>query len=108
MLGGYLVAGDGDEASGSNVHAVQSYKDAPADELEYTMDINGEAVMRPVIKQYETLEPVKADFLDALLNWKRGKGVAILMLAKWLMIIHLLKMKSIMKKLLLSHKKLVN
>ncbi len=77
MLGGYLVAGDGDEASGSNVHAVQSYKDAPADELEYTMDINGEAVMRPVIKQYETLEPVKADFLDALLNWKRGKGVAI-------------------------------
>lgn len=83
MLGGFLLAGDGDEESGSNVAAVVSYKDAPASELEYTMDINGEAVMRPVVHQYETLEQVADDFLAALLNWKRGKGTTIAENTTW-------------------------
>lgn len=74
MLGCFLEEGDGDEESGSNVHAVQSYKNADASELEITMDINKEAVMRPIVHQYETLEQVKADFLSALLSWKTGKG----------------------------------
>jgi len=75
MLGGYGLVGDGTE--GTNVEAVQSYKNADVSELEYTMDINGEAVMRPAVHLYETLDACADDIIKALISWKVSKGVVI-------------------------------
>ena len=74
MLGGYGLVGDGE---GSNVAAVQSYKNADVSELEYTMDINGEAVMRPAVHLYESLDACADDIIQALIAWKVSKGVEI-------------------------------
>ena len=74
MLGGYGLVGDGE---GSNVAAVQSYKNADVSELEYTMDINGEAVMRPAVHLYESLDACADDIIQALIAWKVSKGVVI-------------------------------
>lgn len=74
MLGRYDLVGDGE---GSNVAFVQSYKTGSADGLEYTMDINGEAIMRPVVHLYETLDACADDLIQALIAWKVSKGVTI-------------------------------
>ena len=77
MLGGFGVAGKPAKEAGSNVAAVQTYKNADVSELEYTMDIAEQPTMRPVVKAYEKLEDVQPGLLAALISWKASKGITI-------------------------------
>lgn len=75
MLGGFGVVGKPAKEAGSNVAAVQTYKNADVSELEYTMDIGGQPTMRPVVYKYGTF----VEFTDALRAALTAKGFT----SKW-------------------------
>ena len=66
MLGGYGIAGVPAPEAGSNVAAVDSYKQSDAAGLEYTMDIDNIPTMRPTQYQYETAKDAAAAFMAAI------------------------------------------
>lgn len=66
MLGGYSIAGAPTKEAGSNVAAVDSYKQSDAAGLSYYMDIDGKPTMRPVQYQYETAKDAAAAFMHAI------------------------------------------
>jgi len=63
MLGGFSVSGKPATTAGSNVAAVQSYKNASVSELEYDLEIGEEPLMKPVVHKYSKWDDLVQDFL---------------------------------------------